>query len=96
MKRTFKKFIEAADIFGFESSRHKNSPDEYSEMENYPIRQFDVELMLNLLLRKKLGLHEADYSGFSNEITWGNRRPGAIKLEVDTGYTFYIKDSITI
>ena len=60
-------------------------------MENYPIRQFDVELMLNLLLRKKLGLHEADYSGFSNEITWGNRRPGAIKLEVDTGYTFYIK-----
>lgn len=87
----FKQFYEAVDIFGFESGRDRAEDDKYSELENYPIRQFDVELMMKLLLRKKLGLHEADYSGFMNEITWGGDRPGAIRLEVDTGYTFYIK-----
>lgn len=90
MTKSFRKFYEAVDLFGFENGRDaaKTTND---ELNGYPIRQFDIELMMNLLLRKKLGLHEADYSGFTNEIIWGGERPGAIKLEVDTGYTFYIK-----
>lgn len=87
----FRTFYEAVDIFGFESSRDRAEHNKYSELDNYPIRQFDIELMMKLLLRKKLGLHEGDYSGFMNEISWGGDRPGAMKLEVDTGYTFYIK-----
>lgn len=87
----FRSFYEAVDIFGFESGRDRTEDEKYSELENHPIRQFDIELMMKLLLRKKLGLHEADYSGFMNEISWGGERPGAMKLEVDTGYTFYIK-----
>lgn len=87
----FKAFYEAVDIFGFDTGRDAADDEKYSELENYPIRQFDIELMMKLLLRKKLGLHEADYSGFMNEISWGGDRPGAMKLEVDTGYTFYVK-----
>lgn len=86
---SFKNFIEAVDIFGFE--KDKELEDRYNELDNYPIRQFNVELMMKLLNRKRIGLHEANYEGFMNEITWAGGRPGAIKLEVDTGFTFHIK-----
>lgn len=91
MSKSFKQFYEAANIFGFENGRDAAANDASSELDNYPIRQFDVELMMKLLLNKKIGLHEADYSNFMNEISWGGERPGAMKLEVDTGYTFHIK-----
>jgi len=87
----FKRFYEAVDIFGFEGGRNAVEDEAHKELENYPIRQFDVELMMKLLVRKKLGLHEADYSGFMNEISWGGERPGAMSLKVDTGYTFHIR-----
>jgi len=85
-KITFKKFWEIAN-FGFNSDHAKDEPED-TEIE--PIRRFDLELMMNYLLRKKVGLHEANYSGFMNEITWGENL-GAIKVEVDTGLTVYIK-----
>jgi len=83
---TFKQFFEGMDIFGFENKPPAHTP----ESDTNPIRGFDLELMMKYLLGKKVGLQEADYSGFMNEISWGNR-PGSVKLEVDTGMTFFIK-----
>lgn len=84
---TFKTFFEAKDIFGFKKEiEPQNAP---NELLNKPIKQFDIELMMDLLSRKTIGVSEA-YMPFLHEIRWGSQ-PGAVKLEVDTGYTFYIK-----
>jgi hypothetical protein len=83
----FKKYFESVDIFGFESKKDLfNKNDVFL---SNPINQFDVELMMSILSQKKIGFQEANCS-FSNEIKWGNQ-PGSLKLEVDTGYTFYLK-----
>lgn len=88
MEKSFKKFMESNDIFGFEKEKDKKVE---FDTETHPIKQFNIELMMNILANKKLGLHEANYSDFMNEIKWGIDRPGSVKLEVDTGYTFSIK-----
>jgi len=88
---SFKKFYEMTDIFGFEKDKHKDEvPD---AMLSKPLYQFDLEEMINLLAKKKIGtFYGIPY--FTNEIRWGER-PGAVKLEVDTGYTFFIKKLAT-
>ncbi len=85
-KLSFKTYFEATDIFGF--SKNEPSEDE-KELPSGPIEGFDIELMMNLLSRKKIG-QQTPTMPFISEIRWG-QMPGAIKLEVDTGYTFYIK-----
>jgi hypothetical protein len=83
----FRRFFEATDIFGFEPKQSGTDPDD--NMLARPIQQFDLELMMEFLVRKKLGMQEA-FCPFVSEIQWG-KEPGSIKLEVDTGLTFYIK-----
>jgi hypothetical protein len=88
-KIKFKDYFEnTTDIFGFESKRSP-IPVNDDDLLMKPIKQFDVELMMNLLSQKSIGVFEA-HMPFLHEIRWGNQ-PGAIKLEIDTGYTFYIK-----
>lgn len=84
--RSFKTFFEAVDIFGFDKKTVVEDP----ETETKPIRQFDIELMMHYLSKKTLGLNEANYNDFMNVITWG-QNAGAIKLEIDTGYTFKVQ-----
>lgn len=84
---SFKKFLENRDIFGFDKEPIQD--DKFDEFMNKPIKQFNVELMMEFLCNKTLaGI--TPHMNFVNEIRWGNQ-PGSIKLEVDTGYTFYIK-----
>jgi hypothetical protein len=83
----FKEFYEAADIFGFEPKRIEDNSN--NTFLSKPINQFDVELMMDFLSQKRLGVLEPTMP-FIHEIRWGNQ-PGSMKLEVDTGYTFYIK-----
>jgi len=83
----FRRFFEDTDIFGFEPEQSGIDPDD--NMLSRPIQQFDLELMMEFLSRKKIGMQEA-FVPFVSEIQWG-REPGAIRLEVDTGLTFYIK-----
>lgn len=78
---------EGKDIFGFEPDRSHEERDD--SMLGRPINQFDIELMMDLLSRKHLGVQEA-YVPFVNEIRWGDR-PGAVKLYVDPGLTFYVQ-----
>lgn len=85
---TFKKYFEATDIFGFEPKIVSTTSGE-DNLLSKPIKQFNIELMMDLLAKKQLGVFEATMP-FLNEIRWGSQ-PGAIKLEIDTGYTFYIK-----
>lgn len=75
------------DIFGFE--RKEEPAPEQDQILSEPIHQFDVELMMDLLSQKTLGALESSRP-FPNVMQWGNQ-PGAIKLEVDTGYRFSIK-----
>lgn len=85
--RSFKKFVEATDIFGFDkdqSEKEQNDPFLIN-----PIHQFDTELMIDLLSKKSVGTLQP-ISGFNDEIQWGTQ-PGAVKVECDTGYTFFIK-----
>jgi hypothetical protein len=83
----FKTFLEAKDIFGFGDDRAKQTPDD--DMMARPIMQFNLEWMRDLLLMKSVGGHEP-FSRFVNEIQWGDQ-PGAVKLEIDPGLTFYVK-----
>lgn len=83
----FRTWFEATDIFGFDAERTRDDSDD--NMLSKPINQFDLELMMDLLSRKTIGLHEATVP-FVSEIYWGSQ-PGSVKLEVDTGLTFYIK-----
>jgi hypothetical protein len=83
----FRKWFEATDIFGFDTDKATTQADD--NMLSKPISQFDLELMMDLLAQKSIGMFEAVVP-FVSEIKWGNQ-PGAVKLEVDTGLTFYIK-----
>ncbi len=83
----FRRFLEATDIFGFDVHRTKYEPDD--DIMSRPILQFNVELMMELLSKKSIGKQKPQ-TPFVNEIRWGEQ-PGAVKLEVDTGLTFYIK-----
>lgn len=87
-KMRFKTWFEGTDIFGFDALRDDQNQ-QSEEFLGKPIRQFDLELMMELLSRKSVGI-EHPHQKFMNEIQWGNQ-PGAVKLEVDTGFTFYIK-----
>ena len=86
-KLNFKKFFEATDIFGFEPNRSQEEKDD--NLLTHPINQFDIELMMDLLSQKRISNQEP-FMKFLHEIQWGHI-PGSMKLEVDTGYTFYIK-----
>ena len=85
--KNFKKWFEATDIFGFEKAHTDESPSDFVDAK--PIRQFDLELMMEYLSKKSIGLNHP-FSPFISEMTWGNDL-GSIKLEVDTGLTFYVK-----
>lgn len=88
MKRlNFKRFFEATDIFGFDDRRSIDLPDD--NMLHRPISQFNLELMMEILSKKTIGNHQPR-SMFVNEIRWGDQ-PGAVKLDVDPGYTFYVR-----
>lgn len=86
-KLSFRRFFESKDIFGFETEKEKDQPLDPMLMD--PIKTFDVELMIELLSKKKIGAYKP-VSDYMNEIRWGSQ-PGAIKLEVDTGYGFLFK-----
>jgi hypothetical protein len=75
------------DIFGFDRKKEEENPND-SLLTN-PIDQFDIELMMEFLAKKKIGTQKGEV-GFHNVIQWGNQ-PGSVKLEVDTGYRFNIK-----
>lgn len=84
---SFKKFFEATDIFGFEAKRE---PEErHDQLENKPVNQFNIELMMDFLSKKRIGVHHPRMP-FLHEIRWGDQ-PGSVMLDIDTGYTFYIK-----
>lgn len=87
MNTSFKKWFEATDIFGFDAKRATTERDD--NMLSRPIKKFDLELMMELLGRKTIGLYES-HAPFISEIHWGYA-PGAMRLDVDTGMTFYIK-----
>ena len=84
----FCEFLDAIDLFGI--TRHRPE-DELAEdpLDNKPVKGFNLEAMMDILTNKKLGAYEP-HQNFINEIQWSGRH-GAIKLEVDTGLTFYIK-----
>lgn len=83
----FKKFVEATDIFGF-TKKEKSSEADQRFFEK-PISQFNLETMMDILSTKSIGNIQSRNS-FVNEIQWGNE-PGAVKLFIDPGYTFYVK-----
>ena len=86
MKRSFRRWLEAVDIFGFDK---EINPEKNTDINAKPINQFNIELMMEFLSKKSLGLH-SPYSPFISEMVWGEDL-GAVKLEIDTGLTFYIK-----
>lgn len=83
----FRTWLETNDIFGFDAHHAKEKPDD--DLTAQPIHQFDLEHMIELLLKKPIHTTQP-LSHFMNEIQWGSQ-PGALKLEVDTGFTFHIK-----
>ncbi len=83
----FRSWLEAADIFGFDREKRGESP-ETSEL-ILPIKQFDVEKMMDLLSRKRVGVFLGEVT-FHNSIQWGDN-PGSVKLEISPSYTFFVK-----
>lgn len=87
-RRTFKDYFEAVDIFGFERDKTNDTAEDDSLLMN-PIKRFDIELMMDFLSKKKVGVFEA-FQNFPNQIQWGGQ-PGAIRLEVNPAYGFSVK-----
>lgn len=87
MERKFREFLGKTpqELFGIKNSSQKEDDPPIQ----YPINGFDLELMMDFLSKKKIGVFSPE-TNFINEIKWGNQ-PGAIKLEVDTGFTFFVK-----
>ncbi len=83
----FKSWLEHADIFGF-TEKNVKEPKNIDFFEN-PIRSFNTELMMDILAEKNIGLFNPN-SYFINEMQWGEN-VGSVKVNVDTGYTFYFK-----
>ena len=83
----FRRWFESTDIFGFD--KEINQEKNYEDVNAKPVRQFDIGLMIEYLSSKSIGLHKP-YSPFMSEVIWGNDL-GSVKLEIDTGLTFYIK-----
>jgi hypothetical protein len=84
----FRSFFEATDIFGFDAKR--TPPETAAEdLLGRPINMFNIELMMELLSKKRIG-PDLPTSNFVTEMIWGNGQ-GAVKVEVDTGYTLYVK-----
>lgn len=84
----FKTWLEAVDIFGFEAQPRKEESDD--SILSKPISSFNTELMMEILSHKKIGLHSPNMP-FVSEIQWGTEPGSAVKLEIDTGYTFHLK-----
>jgi len=84
----FRKFVEDTDIFGFEPEKNQENPDD--SMYERPINQFDIDLMMEYLSKKSMPAGLKPHTNFISEMQWGTE-PGAVKLEIDTGLTFYIK-----
>jgi hypothetical protein len=83
----FRFFAESGtDIFGFEKER---ATEIKQDDDGKPIKSFDTELMMRYLSKTRIGVNEA-YSGFFNEIQWGERY-GAIKLEVSPRMLFLVQ-----
>ena len=91
-KLRFKNWFEAVDIFGFDPPVSEEAPED-SMLAN-PISGFNTELMMEFLGNKSVGLFLPN-SPFVNEIQWGTEPGQAVKLEVDTGYTFHLKKLTT-
>lgn len=83
----FKTYVEN-DIFGFERNQ-KEEPLYDDSIDNKPMKQFDVESMIEFLARKKVGVFKPQIN-YMNEIQWGERA-GAIKLEVAPRMSVHVK-----
>lgn len=84
---SFRKFVEASDIFGFEREQRGEAPND--SWSTAPVDQFDVEAMMDLLAHKKVA-NQYGETTFPNVMQWGSQ-PGAVKLEVAPNYGFVIK-----
>lgn len=78
--------MEAIADFGF--GKKDDEPQELLDREGEPLRPFDVESMMKMLSRNKIGVFEAK-TPFSNEIQWGTDY-GALKLEVNNRMQFLV------
>lgn len=76
---SFKQFIESKDIFGFDKDIQQEKKPEYND---YPIRRFNIEEMMEYLAGCKLPgknpqIHQV------NEIRWGDQI-GAVRVKIGT------------
>lgn len=85
----FKTWLEQNDIFGFDKPA-KIEP--RSIIEEEPIKSFNSEYAIDLLLEKNLNSKHA-FSRFSNEIQWGSGS-GAIKLKISPMFDAFIYNLI--
>ncbi len=85
----FKDFFEAVDIFGFDSSKEDEI---IPTTDENPIKFFNLEYLMDILKNRPIN-EWIPHSKFINEIQWGNRY-GSVKLESDTGFTFFVKKLI--
>lgn len=74
----FRTWLEAKDIFGFDSSPEKSIEQNISK--EYPVTVFDVEYTINLLMEKNLD-NKQPISKFMNQVQWGYG-PGAVRISV--------------
>ena len=88
----FKNWFEATDIFGFEDKATEENIDD--GLLARPIHRFNLQEMMDFLSYKKIG-QQTSKSPFINEIQWGSEPGASVKLEVDTGFTFYLKKLVT-
>jgi hypothetical protein len=93
----FKFFTEGKlDIHGFEDlAAKKEQEDGPPEDDELPIRSFNVQWMMDVLSRQKIGGRIRASEGFLDHVIWGEKRQGAIRVHLTPNIEVFIERGIT-
>ena len=86
MKHTFKFWIEAKDIFGFERELYADPKPEKLEK---PVKEFSLAQLITSLGKYQLGVKEPNIK-FINEIQWGEY-PGAVRVRIGNKFNIMVE-----
>jgi hypothetical protein len=95
----FKIWVEASDVFGFDDikvrMREKEEEEKEQEEEDKPVKPFSVQWFMDSLARKKIGGRIRSNHAFLDQIIWGDKKDGSIRVRLQPNIVVYVERLIT-
>jgi hypothetical protein len=92
----FKSYFES-DIFGFDDLEAKKvlaAEDDTAEDE-MPVKPFSVEWLMGTLAHKKIGNRIRSSHAFLDQVVWGGKDAGAVRVKLTPNITIFVERRIT-